>query len=808
MALALGTHLGPYEILAPLGAGGMGEVYRARDTRLDRTVAIKVLPQHLADNPDARQRFEREAKVLAALSHPNILTIFDVGSENGVFFVVMELLPGETLRSRIVERPSHWPQAVQMGIEIAEGLSAAHSRGIVHRDLKPENIFLTPDEHIKILDFGLARWHHDLNEAQADFEATVGPATAIGMAMGTAPYMSPEQLRGMHVDARSDIFSFGCVLQEMITGQSPFGRPTPAETISAILKEDPPSLLVFDAAIPAELDRTARRCLNKEPDQRFQSATDLAFQLRQILGSVSLPKPATQAVGQGARYAGKSVKAIAAAVVILLLSALPFYWVRVRKPIGSRPEFKSVAVLPLQNISADPEQEYFVDGMTEAVIADLAKIKAMKVISRTSVMPYKNSKKSMREIANALHADAVIEGSVMRSGDRVRITVQLIDASSDQHLWADSYERDLKNVFTLQGEVARAIAQQVRVVITPKEQARLVKKPPVDPEVYELYLKGRNIMRRGGLEDVSKAIEYFQAGLAKDPNNALIYTGLADAYIHKMSDVHESPVEATVKSRAAAMKALELDESLAEAHTSLASIKLFYDWDWAGGETELKRAMELDPGYSLAYRVYGGYLTMVGRHPEALPYFQKARELDPLYERNYIAEGYTDFMAHKYDEAIEQYRRGLEIEPDPMAYFGLVLSLAQKGEYATAISEAEKSTKLNDSPLLLTSRASAYAQAGRRVEANRILRQLEEISKQQGPAPAWHVGGAQSPYVCPYEVAGVHAQLGDKDRAFEWLDKAYRSRSCMYWLRQDPRFDSIRSDPRFQELLTKINFPQ
>jgi eukaryotic-like serine/threonine-protein kinase len=808
MALAPGTHLGPYEILAPLGAGGMGEVYRARDTRLDRTVAIKVLPQHLANDPDSRQRFEREAKVLAALSHPQILAIFDVGSEHGVSFVVMELLPGETLRRRIMQRRPRWPQAVQMAIEIAEGLAAAHSRGIVHRDLKPDNIFLTPDEHVKILDFGLARLHHDLETAETDFETDAGPATATGMVMGTAPYMSPEQLKGLHVDTRSDIFSFGCVLQEMITGQSPFSRSTRAEVISAILKEDPPSLIGFDGAIPAELDQAVKHCLNKEPNQRFQSAIDLAFHLRQILSNVSLPKPPTPAVGRDARPAAKSIKLAAAALILLSLGAFAFYWIDVRKTVVSRPEFKSIAVLPLQNFSADPGQEYFVDGMTEAVIADLAKIKAMKVISRTSVMRYKNSKKSMREIASELHADAVIEGSVMRSADRVRITVELIDASSDQHLWAESYERDLKNVFRLQGEVAQAIAQQVRVVITPQEQARLVKQRPVDPEVYELYLKGRHILMRGGLEDVSRAIDYFQSGLLKDPNNALLYTGLADAYIHKMSDIHESPMEATAKSRTAALKALELDESLAEAHTSLASIKLFYDWDWAGAEAELKRAMELDPGYALTYRVYGGYLTIVGRHPEALPYFEKARELDPLYERNYIAEGYTDFMAHKYDEAIEQYRRGLEIEPDPMAYFGLVLSLAQKGDYATAISEAEKSTKLNDSPLLLTSRASAYAQAGRRAEANRILRQLEAISKQQGPAPAWHVGGAQSPYICPYEVAGVHAQLGDKDRAFEWLDKAYRSHSCMYWLRQDPRFDSLRSDPRFQELLTKIKFPE
>jgi serine/threonine protein kinase/tetratricopeptide (TPR) repeat protein len=782
----------------------MGEVYRAIDTRLGREVAIKVLPDRLIGDASALARFEREAKVLAALSHPNILTIFDVGSEGGVSFVVMELLPGETLRSRILQRRPHWPQAVQMGIEIAEGLSAAHSRGVVHRDLKPENIFLTRDEHIKILDFGLARWHHDFNTAEAEFETTAGPATATGIVMGTAPYMSPEQLRGTQVDGRSDIFSFGCVLQEMITGQSPFSRAARAETISAILKEDPPSVIGFDAGIPAELDQAVKRCLNKERDQRFQSAGDLAFHLRQILGGVSLPKPTSQAAGSDARPPAKSVKAVAAVIVLLLLSAFAFYWTGVRKATVARPEFKSVAVLPLQNFSADPEQEYFADGMTEAVIADLAKIKALKVISRTSVMPYKNSKKSMREIASELQADAVIEGSVMRSADRVRITVQLIDASSDQHLWAESYERELKNVFALQGEVAQAIAQQVRVVITPQEQARLVKKRPVDPEVYELYLKGRHIMMRGGLEDVQKAIEYFQSGLAKDPSNALIYTGLADAYIDKMSDVHESPVEATAKARAAAMKALELDESLAEAHDSLASIKLYYDWDWTGAELELKRAMELDPGYSLAYHDYGEYLTMVGRHTEAVSYFEKARRLDPLYEQ----AGYSYFMAHKYDEAIEQYRKGFEIEPDRMMYFGLVLAIAQKGDYATAISEAEKATKLNDSPLLLTSLASAYALAGRRADSNRVLRQLEEISKHQGLAPAWHVGGTLSRYVCPYEVAGVCAQLGEKDRAFEWLDKAYQSRSCLYWLRQDPRFDSIRSDPRFLELMAKIKFPQ
>jgi serine/threonine protein kinase/Tfp pilus assembly protein PilF len=782
----------------------MGEVYRAKDARLGREVAIKVLPDRLSGDASALGLFEREAKVLAALSHPNILTIFDVGAENGVSFVVMELLPGETLRQRIVQRRPGWSHAAQMGIEIAEGLSAAHSKGIIHRDLKPENIFLTRDEHIKILDFGLARWHPESDPADGECETTAESATTTGVVMGTTPYMSPEQLRGMHADARSDIFSFGCVLQEMITGERPFSRSTLAETISAILKEDPPSLMEFDVSIPTELDQVVKRCLNKEPAQRFQSAGDLAFHLRQILSSVSPPKPIT--VGRDRRRTGRRVMGIAVVLVLLLLGAFAFNWTTVRKAIVARPEFKSLAVLPLQNFSADREQEYFVDAMTEAVITDLSKIKAVRVISRTSVMPYKNSKKSLRQIASELHADAVIEGSVMRSADRVRITVQLIDGSSDQHLWAESYERDSKNVLTLQGEVAQAIAQQVRAVITPQEQVRLVKEQPIDPDVYELYLKGRHIMRRGGLEDAQKAIELFQTGLAKDPNRALLYTGLADAYIHKMSDVHESPAKAIAQARAAVMKALELDDSLAEAHTSLASIKLFYDWDWTGAEVELNRAIELNPGYSLAYRMYGGYLTIVGRQAEAPLYFEKARRLDPLYERNYLAEGYSYFMAHKYDEAIEQYRKGFEIEPDPMAYFGLVLALAEKGDYATAISEGEKSTKLNDSPLLLTSLASAYARAGRRADSNRVLRQLEEISKHQGPAPAWHPG--PTPYVCPYEVAGVHAQLGNKDKAFKWLDKALRSRSCMYYLRQDPRLDSLRSDPRFQELLTEMKFPQ
>jgi len=531
------------------------------------------------------------------------------------------------------------------------------------------------------------------------------------------------------------------------------------------------------------------------PNQGLQSAGDLASPAETI----------TQVRRLGVRFHGRAAQAAVAAVVLLLFLGAIGYWSSQRRSL-LRPQFKTIAVLPLQNYSGDPQQEYFVDGMTDSVIADLGKIKDLRVISRTSVTPYKNSRKSMREIASDLHADAVIEGSVARSADRVRITVQLIDAARDQHLWSESYEREMKDIFALQSQVAQAIAEQVHAVVTPEEQGHLSKSHVIDPDVYELYLKGRHIMERGGLQDVRNAIGYFQSGLEKDPDNALLYTGLADAYIDKMMDVHESPAEATSKARVAAEKALQLDDSLAEAHTSLGMIKLSYDWDWAGAEHEFNRAIELNPGYPLAYVMYGQYLTMVGRQTDAVPYFEKAHKLDPLFGQSYRGEGYSCFMAHKYDEAIIQYRKALELEPDAITYFGLVLARAEGGDYVTAITEAEEATKVDNSPLLLTSLASAYARAGRRADANHVLRRLQELWERQGTAPAWHTG--RSPYVCPYEVAGVYAQLRENDRAFDWLDKAYRNRSCLYWLRVDPRFDSIRPDPRFQELLAKMNFPK
>jgi serine/threonine protein kinase len=548
----VGQTVGHYRIVEETGRGGMGVVYRAHDERLDRDVALKVLPAGSLSDERARRRFHKEGLALSKLNHPNIQTIHDYDTQGNVDFLVTEYVLGITLNDKLSGKRFPEKEVLRLGQQLAEGLAAAHEHGIVHRDLKPGNLRLTPDGRLKILDFGIAK----LVEPFGDTGATHTLTEAQGL-VGTLLYMAPEQKLGDPVDGRTDIYSAGLVLREMATGKSP--RSTQASDLTGT---------------SPLLQQILAKCLEKEPENRYQSARDLAVDLRRLATPVhapAVPRP-------------RPVRAIAAAVVMAALVMAVLIGVnaggardrlsRVVRPGAGHSHIESLAVLPLDNLSHDPEQQYFADGMTEAVIGDLAKINAIRVFSRTSVMPYKNSRKSTRDIAKELQADALIEGSVTRSGDRVRITVQLIDTSSDQHLWAESYERDLKNVFALQDEVAQAIAQRVQVVLTPQDQARFVKKSPVDPDVYELYLKGRHIMMRGGLDDVRKAIEYFQSGLAKDPNNALLYAGLADAYIQQISDVHESPVEATAKARAATLKALELDESLAEAHTVLGTIQV------------------------------------------------------------------------------------------------------------------------------------------------------------------------------------------------------------------------------------------
>lgn len=750
--------LGPYEILAVLGAGGMGEVYRARDTRLDREIAIKVLPERFAEDPAALSRFEREAKALAALSHPNLLAIHDFGREGSVAFAVTELLEGETLRQRLTEKRLPWREAVEIGAAIADGLAAAHSRGVIHRDLKPENVFLTSHGMVKILDFGLARREPVAPAAGETQSPTATQQTEAGVVMGTASYMAPEQVSGMPGDARSDIFSFGCVLHEMLSGRRCFSGRSGAEIMAAVLRDPPPDLGESVKGLPADLGRIVARCLQKQAEQRFQSARDLAFALRGVgpeSGTSPQPTP--------------------------------------RKVRGKRGR---IAVLPLRNLSADPEQDYFVDGVTEALISDLAKIRSLHVISRTTAMAYKGSAKTLPQIALELNVDTIVEGSVARSGQRVRITAQLIKAATDTPLWSDDFERDLRDMLSLQGEIARTIATQIKAKLTPEERVRLSTARAVNPQAHEAYLKGRFYWNKRPMGIVA-GIEYFQQAIAIDPTYAAPYAGLADSYatLGSWENGTLPPKEGFEKAKAAASRALELDPKSSDAHNSLAYTHLHYDWDWQASEKEFRRAIESNPGNTDALHWYSHFLTAMGRHEDSLTTTNQGLQLSPLDPTLNFHLAWAHYLARKPDSCIVQSRKGIELDLHPFWFhFFLGWGYEQEGMYAEAIEALEEAVKRSkESPVTIWVLAHAYAVGGRTAEANRLLENLVERARQK--------------YFPPYEIGMVYLGLGQKDRAFEWFEKAFEERSgWMAYLMVDPRLDPVRADPRFASLLRRVGF--
>jgi serine/threonine protein kinase/Flp pilus assembly protein TadD len=793
LAVVRGMRLGPYEVEDLIGSGGMGEVYRARDTRLGRDVAIKVLPSAFARDAERLKRFELEARAAAALNHPNVVTVHDVGALEGAPYVVMERLEGETLRRRLGrEEPLPLSLVLDCAAQVARGLAAAHDKGIVHRDLKPENLFLTGDGRVKILDFGLAKLRPEQAEAAA---GAVGATTSLlsepGAVMGTVAYMSPEQIRGLPVDARTDVYALGNVLFELATGRRPFTGAQGSLLTDAILHQAPPAPRQLRPELPSGLELVILKALEKDPARRHQSARDLLLDLERL----SAPSGATAAPARPWSRRRRVLIAVAGALVLALGGAA--VWKLRRAPSEPAP-ITSLAVLPLQNFSTDPGQEVFVDGMTDALIAGLAQIRSLKVISRTSVMQYKEARKSLPQIAKELDVEGIVEGSVTRSGGRVRITAQLVDAREDRHVWASQYEREVKDVLALQSEVVGAIAAEIRARITPQEREHLGRARAVDPAVYDATMRGRAVLEYATREaEFRDAIRLFEAAAARDPGYAPAWAGLGEATWSLAMNGFEFVPPGEVRGRAivAAEKALALDESLPEAHNARAVIALD-EWDFENAQRHFERALGLRPGYAAGHNLYGQALAWIGHADEAQRHFERARDLDPFSpwnDVNRVAGWYYQGQHERVVEegdAVRQKNPALWILPTEIGYARLHLGQARE---AVAALEIAGGLIPDPPPMVLGSLGLAYGLAGRRQDALAVLGRLE--------------GASRSRYVPPTCLALVHSGLGQTTEAFRLLDRALAERTPGLFflaLRNDIGGAAFGRDPRWKRLVDRL----
>ena len=780
----------------------MGVVYRARDPRLDRQVAIKLLPAAMAADPHARERLRREAMAVAALDHPYICKIFEIGEDGDALFLVMEYIVGMTLHERLRNGRMPLPEMFRVAGEIAEALQDAHARGFVHRDLKPANIMLTEQGHVKVMDFGLAKRIEEL--PSPDMETRGGQLTAHGVIVGTPDYMSPEQVKGVVVDARSDLFSFGAMLAEMATGRHPFRQRSTMETFSAVLREPP----VLTSDVPPRLMPLLQRLLAKEVGDRYQSMAEVRADLAQAAAApdsvASPPLVAHEKTpfdsAQGRSWMRPAALALGgAAVVGLLLIARSSLRPSAPATLASAPGvIRSIAVLPLDNYSGDPSQDFFAEGMTDELTTELATISQLRVISRGSAMQFKGDHRPPTpDIGKALNVDAIVEGSVMRSGDKVRITAQLIDARADKHLWARSFERSSRDVLALQGELASAIAGEINVQLTPNERSRLTSVRTVDPEAHDAYLKGRYFFNRPSDDNLKKAIAQFEEAVRLNPAFAPAFSGLSDAYLWAgYNEGFLTASEARPKARRAAEKAIQLDDNSAEAHASLATFKLFYEFDWAGMEREFRRSFALNPNYAFAHDQFGLGLAFQGRFDEALAEGKRAAELDPLSPQIPLDNSIAFMFRGNYEAAKHQAKRAEELDPTfffPQFEYGWLA--IEAGKFADAIAPIKKAKGLGAPAFVTAWLAYAYAASGDRAHAMSEVEELKKVS----------LNGE----VTAFNLAVVELGFGNHQRAIDDLERAYASDSqWMGWLNKDRMFDPLRADPRFVALMKKLKFVQ
>ena len=787
----IGKSISHYRVTAKLGAGGMGEVNLAHDERLERDVALKVLPAKMLTDEVARKRFRKEALALSKLNHPNIATIYDFDTQDGVDFLVMEYVEGMTLSEKLSNGPLPEEKVTKLGRQVADALEEAHEHGVIHRDLKPGNVMVTPKDHAKVLDFGLAKLVRPVSET-----ATTESSSAMPAAAGTLPYMAPEQLQGRQVDARTDIYALGAVLYQMATGRRPFPETQAPQLIAAIMNESPQLPSGLNSRVSAGLESIILKALEKDPEQRYQSSRELITDLERLGG----PEPLLAA--RRRRATRRQLLATAAVAVVALLAVplgLNLGGLRDRLLGTATPSpIESIAVLPLANLSGDPEQDYFAAGMHDALIPDLAKLGGFKrVIARSSVMRYQETDKPLPQIARELDVDAVITGSVLRSGDRVRITAQLINATTEEHLWTERYERELRDVLSLQNEIVVAIAREIELQLTPQEQTRLASARAVNPEAYEDYLRGRFHAQKFTPQDLEIAMDYFQRALEKDPNYAMGYAGIARVWTSRQQMGFAPPHEAGPRAKAATAKALELDSTLAEVHYGLAVVRAWTDWDWEGAEAEFRRALEINPNYAEARAVYSHLLMIMRRPEEAMAQIERAMELDPHNPSFQAFYGGDLVFLRRYDDAIVPFRNTLRTTPNLyFAQWGLWRTFHLKEMYAEALEEAKKT----------------YGALGDREIEEALERGYDEGGYPGAMRRAAETLAARSrtTFVPPLNVASLYIYAGDSDRALEWLEKGYEERSpdMPYVGVPPPDLDPLRSDPRFQDLLRRMNFPE
>ncbi len=822
MTIAPHTQLDHYEILSPLGKGGMGEVYLAHDARLSRNVALKLLPAEFTQSPDRVRRFEHEAKAASALNHPNILTIYEIGVTDHTHFIATEYIEGETLRQCLSREKLSLNAALEIATQMASALAAAHDAKIIHRDIKPENVMLRKDGIVKVLDFGLAKLTEKQPTSSHDSEAPtlIQHTTDAGTVMGTASYMSPEQARGEKVDARSDLFSLGIVLYEMLAGQRPFEGANMLDIVGAVLHQEPKPLPSNNEAAQPELQRIVSKALQKDREQRYQTSKDLLLDLQtlkheleiearlkgrdasnEVAQTVSLrPNPTDQLQDNHTSSSTQIILTelkrhkLGVALTLLLLLAVGSYFAFFAR--SNNAPIDSLAILPFTNASGDPEMEYLSDGLTESLINSLAQLPRLRVLPRTTVFRFKGKAEDPQRIGKELGVRAVLTGRVQQRGDSLVIQTELIDVTGGAQLWGDRYNPKLANLLAAQSEVVQAIAGGMRLKLSGAEQSRVSKKYTESAEAYQLYLKGRFHWNKRTGETLKKAIEYFNQAIEHDPRYALAYAGLADAYMVMHFHAGVAPNESYGKAKSAARQALALDETLAEAHTALAYVLFRYDWKPAEAFREFQRAIELNPNYATTHQWYGESLTLAGRFDEGIAELRRAQELDPFSLVINTDLGNACYYARRYDAAIEQLHKTLELDQGfAYTHYNLGLAYTMKGMYPAALAEFRLTQQLNNGPYLLANLAYVYAASGQHAEALRLLNQMQEIAKQR--------------YVPAYSFALAYAGLGEREQSLQWLERSYQDRSSdMTYVKTEPRFDSLRSDPHFAALVRRVGLPE